>query len=162
VECDAETPLCLYDFTLKTIMIDYQAFSIKDFSQILVDQTYFYGDDYPKPSMEVFIPISKPNSRPKQIEESKDEKQQPQEVSAQNNLKPKSWPDVPIHHGYHICSKALETTFKDQFCKNYDLTESEDIGKLFENPVMPVSNITSQPVSLLRLMQFRRFLTDDK
>lgn len=41
------------------------------------------------------------------------------------------------------------------------MTESEDIGKLFENPVMPVSNITSQPVSMLRLMQFRQYLTDD-
>lgn len=97
-------------------MIDYQAFSIKDFSQILVDQTYFYGDDYPKPSKEEFIPISKPCSRPKQIEESKDQKQQPQEVSAQKIIKPKSWPDWPIHHGYHICSKALETKFKDHFC----------------------------------------------
>ena len=84
MECDAETPLCLYDFTLKTIMIDYQAFSIKDFSQILVDQNYFFRDAYPEITMEVFIPINKPNSRPKQIEESKDQNQQPQEVSAQN------------------------------------------------------------------------------
>ena len=57
-------------------MIDYQAFSIKDFSQILVDQTYFYGEDYSKPSNEEFIPKSKPSSL-KQIEEeeSKDQKQ---------------------------------------------------------------------------------------
>jgi hypothetical protein len=76
MECDAETPLCLYDFTLKTLLIDYQAFSIKDFSQILVDQTYFYGEDYPKPSNEEFIPKSKP-SYLKQVEEeeSKDQKQ---------------------------------------------------------------------------------------
>jgi len=38
--------LCLYDFTIRNTMIDYLAFRIKDFSQIILDQTYFYGQDY--------------------------------------------------------------------------------------------------------------------
>ena len=34
------------------------------------------------------------------------------------------------------------------------------MGKLFDNPVMPVCNLTSQSVSYLRLMQFAKYLTD--
>ena len=61
---------------MKTLMIDYQAFSIKDFGQILVDQTYFYGDYYPKPYNEEFIPKNK-TSCLKQIEEEESKDQKP-------------------------------------------------------------------------------------
>ncbi len=47
IDCDEKKPLCLYDFTIRSIMIDYLAFRINDFSQIMVDQSYFYGEDYP-------------------------------------------------------------------------------------------------------------------
>jgi hypothetical protein len=42
--CDQENPLCLYDFTLKTIMSDYFVFSIKDIGYDDTIQDYFYGD----------------------------------------------------------------------------------------------------------------------
>lgn len=92
MECNQDRPLCLYDFTLKSIMLDYQAFSLKDFSQIDVDQSYFYGDDYSTPTGETFIPLT--SKSPVQIEETKEwssntagftdsllEPQEPQEVS---------------------------------------------------------------------------------
>ena len=42
-DCNPNRPTCLYDFTMKVLMFDYQAFSIKDFDadkEVIYD--YFY------------------------------------------------------------------------------------------------------------------------
>jgi len=61
IDCDEKRPLCLYDFTIRSIMIDYLAFRINDFSQIMVDQSYFYGEDYPATAENQLIPFMKSN-----------------------------------------------------------------------------------------------------
>ncbi len=42
--CDPESPLCLYDFTLKKIISDYFVFSIQDIGYNDTIQDYFYSD----------------------------------------------------------------------------------------------------------------------
>jgi hypothetical protein len=42
--CDQESPICLYDFTLKTIMSDYFVYSIKDIGYNDTIHDYFYSD----------------------------------------------------------------------------------------------------------------------
>lgn len=43
-------------------MIDYLAFRINDLSPIMVDQSYFYGQDYPPTAENQLIPFTKLNS----------------------------------------------------------------------------------------------------
>lgn len=45
-DCDPERPTCLYDFTMKVIMFDYQAFSIPDLKEgIDIIENYFYPSE---------------------------------------------------------------------------------------------------------------------
>lgn len=123
--CDRSRPICLFDFTLKSLVLDFQAFRIPDLKGYNQDeriiQDYFYSD----------FTLPEPTKRP----------------------------DVPIYHGYHICDQSnFAEKFKMLF--NNKQQDIQDLGRLFQNPVMPVSNITSQSVSYLRLLQFQRYLTD--
>lgn len=44
-DCDPNRPTCLYDFTIKNIMFDYQAFSIRDFNwEKDVIEDYFFSE----------------------------------------------------------------------------------------------------------------------
>ena len=42
ISCDPSTPLCLYDFTQKVVMIDYLAFTVPDLGDDLIKEDYFY------------------------------------------------------------------------------------------------------------------------
>jgi hypothetical protein len=44
-ECDEDSPLCLYDFTLKAIMLDHLPLSVSKFDMDSVIVDYFYPSD---------------------------------------------------------------------------------------------------------------------
>jgi hypothetical protein len=63
-------------------------------------------------------------------------------------------PRIPIFRGYHICNKDdFVNKFKESFLEEVPQKNliDEELGVLFNNPVMGKCNIVSQSVSYLRL-----------
>jgi len=42
ISCDGKNPLCLYDFTLKAVMLDHLPLSIPDLEEVVIIEDYFY------------------------------------------------------------------------------------------------------------------------
>ena len=43
--CDGDSPLCLYDFTLKAVMLDHLPLSMPDLGEEVIIEDYFYPSD---------------------------------------------------------------------------------------------------------------------
>ncbi len=53
-DCDLQRPVCLYDFTLKTLVLDFQVFRIKDYKSYSQNENIiqdYFDDNYTRPKI---------------------------------------------------------------------------------------------------------------